>query len=210
MITYTQPSFSIDKEKLYRQLHIADNHHLHQFTESVFETLMDIVKKKTQLITCYSLMDNHRLNLPGIDHCAKAVLCFCTCSHTIDCVINDMMDAEKFLEGFLINHMVNEVLFNASNQMNAQVECTLLDQDLKLTPVHFPGVLEIDMKCQATLLALLKEEAPIEATLTDGYMIDPEKSMLYYYGADTNIEGHSTAHNCSQCNAQKCPHRNVL
>jgi len=53
-----------------------------------------------------------------------------------------------------------------------------------LTKRYAPGDGYFELKYQETVLDALKKKVNIEANITEGYMIVPEKSLLYLYGAE--------------------------
>lgn len=210
MVEYIKTKFIYDKEKIFRQLHLKESENVTNYTHQVFPSLIQLAMHHLEITTCYSVQHNHfRGILPGVEDCQYVVLCCCSCSQKIDDLIERMLKEEEFLDGFLLNHISNEILFNASNQMNTQLEYTLLEKDIHLTRKQSPGSCGIDLEAQAILLNALKQETDLDITLTSNFMLAPEKSMLYYYGADSTIETHSTKHDCNSCDSTDCPYRDA-
>ncbi|KNZ43609.1 hypothetical protein [Acetobacterium bakii] len=210
MVVFTQTEFIYDKDRIFRQLHLKENENATKYTHQVFPKLIKLAKENLKITTCYSIRKNiTHLNLPNIDCCKYVVSCFCSCSNKINEVIEDLIQKNEFLDGFLLNHISNEILFNASNQMNTQLENTINYLGLRLTKRHSPGENNIDLQVQENILRNLKDETNLEVSLTENYMLEPEKSMLYYFGADSQIESHSTKHDCKTCDSINCPHRLV-
>lgn len=208
MHVFTNTEFIYDKDRIFRQLHLKEEENATKYIHQAFPRLIQATKDNLEITTCYSIQDNEpSFLLPKIDCCKHLVVCFCSCSSKIDLYIQELLESDEFLDGFLINHISNEVFFNASNQMNTQLEQAINQLGLKLTKRHSPGEDNIDMKHQQTLLGLIKEETGIKASLTEHFMIEPEKSMLYYFGADSEIESFSTKHDCKTCHSTNCPHR---
>jgi len=210
MVVFTHTEFIYDKDRIFRQLHLNENENVTKYTHQVFPKLIQFAQENLEITTCYNIQENNaHFGLPNIDCCKYIVLCFCSCSEKINLFIDKLIRNNGFLDGFLLNHISNEILFNASNQMNTQLENTLIQLGLRLTKRYSPGEGKIDLQFQQNILRGLKAETPIEASLTENYMIDPEKSMLYYFGADSQIESHSTKHDCRTCDSINCPHRLV-
>lgn len=210
MIVFTHTNFIYDKDRIFRQLHLKEGENVTKYTHQIFPKLIQLAQENLEITTCYSLQENSpHLGLPNIDCCKYVVLCFCSCSDKINLLIDDLIRNHNFLDGFLLNHISNELLFNASNQMNSQLENTLIRLGLRLTKRHSPGEEKIDLKFQRNILRGLVTETPIKARLTETHMLEPEKSMLYYFGADSEIKSHSTKHDCQTCHSIHCPHRLV-
>lgn len=208
MIIFTKTDFIYDKDRIFRQLHLTENENVTKYTHQIFPKLIQLTQENLEITTCYSIQENNKhLGLPNIDCCKYAVLCFCSCSEKINLLIDDLFRNNDFLDGFLLNHISNELLFNASNQMNSQLENTLIQLGLRLTKRHSPGEDKINLEFQENILRGLSAETPIRARLTETHMLEPEKSMLYYFGADKEIKSHSTKHDCRTCHSTNCPHR---
>ncbi len=92
-----------------------------------------------------------------------------------------------FLEGYILNDLANEVLFNASNAMNRRLYNEFKAQGYHLSTRLTPGENHLSMEYQAQFLSLLTQGEPFPATLTEHYMLQPEKAMLYAYGAGTGL-----------------------
>ena len=58
--------------------------------------------------------------------------------------------------------------------------------------------------CIRDTLSLLTQGEPFPATLTEHYMLQPEKAMLYAYGAGTGLPDRSIDHDCSKCPNLSC------
>ncbi|MEG1431486.1 hypothetical protein [Eubacterium sp.] len=210
MIKFIKTDFSFNKEKIFRQLHLKENRSVTKHTRMVLPMLTQLLKENMELTTCYSLQDNHfRERLPGVGCCRQVALCYCSCTQRINAVIDTMLGQGEILDGFLLNHMANAVFFEASNQMNAKLEHILSARGLHLTRRYAAGEGEVPLSAQAIILDALKMETELEVNLTSNYMLEPERSMLYYFGADAGITGHPTQHHCPSCDSTDCPFRDV-
>ncbi|SEA20316.1 hypothetical protein SAMN04515656_10572 [Eubacterium aggregans] len=210
MIKFIKTDFSFDEEKIFRQLHLKENRSATKHTRMVLPMLTKLLKENMELTTCYSLQDNDfQAPLPGIGCCSQVALCYCSCTRRINDVIDTMLSQGEILDGFLLNHMANAVFFEASNQMNGKLAHVLSERGLHLTKRYAAGEGEVPLSVQAIILDALKTETELEVNLTSNYMLEPEHSMLYYFGADAGITGHSTRHDCGACNSEDCPFRDV-
>ena len=117
---------------------------------------------------------------------------------------SDFSDHDEFLEGYLINDLSNEILFNAYLEMNRRISDQLKAENLSLTHRFSPGEPPFDLVNQKKLLGLLQEKIDVPITLTSHYMLRPEKSMLYIFGAGRGIEQGSIEHNCATCSVRNC------
>ena len=105
---------------------------------------------------------------------------------------------------YILNDLANEVLFNASNAMNRRLYNEFKAQGYHLSTRLTPGENHLSMEYQAQFLSLLTQGEPFPATLTEHYMLQPEKAMLYAYGAGTGLPDRSIDHDCSKCPNLSC------
>lgn len=88
--------------------------------------------------------------------------------------------------------------------MNRQLYNELKAQGYHLGTRLTPGENHLSMEYQAQFLSLLTQGEPFPAALTEHYMLQPEKAMLYAYGAGTGLPDHSIDHDCSKCPNVSC------
>ena len=84
------------------------------------------------------------------------------------------MAKSDFLEGCILNDLANEVL-NASNAMNRRLYNEFKAQGCHLSTRLTLGENHLSMEYQAQFL--LTQGEPFPATLTEHYMLQPEKAM---------------------------------
>ena len=152
-----------------------------------------------------SLLHGPSVNIPEVDSCSHQIVCLCSCSSRITQAIGHLLDQGDYLEGYLLNDLANEIMFNGSDQMNRQIAADLAAVDSRLTRRYSPGEGEMDLPYQGLLLQCFREDHRLDfVKLTDSFMLTPEKSMLYLYGADQRNPGVSVEHDCSICPNKTC------
>lgn len=205
MTNFVNTEIEINKARVFKRLKIKEGTTAFVHCNEIFDALCSIAKSNMQMVNLYSVRDNSmHFDIKELDDCQKIVLCFTSCNNKILDEIDALMEQEDYLEGYILNDIANEVLFNASRQMNLQIYNEIKSMGFNLTTQYSPGENNMCMEYQKDLLDALKEEIEIDAYLTDSYMINPEKSMLYVYGADKNIDDISIEHDCSKCSNKDC------
>lgn len=212
MVHFVDTTFAYDREAILRRLKIRPESPAGRHADRYFEELVALAREDMEVTACYCVRDND-LDL-GVGNavkegCEKLVVGFASSSRRIMNTIIRLMDENRFIDSYLLNELVNDVLFKASEQMNLEIEHKLRGEGLSLSARISPGEQDVEMRYQETLMRVLKEEAEIPATLTENYMIDPEKSILYAYGAGSGIEGVPVKHDCANCTFTTCYYREV-
>ncbi|MCI9121123.1 MAG: hypothetical protein HFG00_06310 [Oscillibacter sp.] len=211
MIEFANVTTEYDRERIFRRLHIEPGTHVYDYCVDAFPTLEETVRRDLRMYHCYAISQGEfQVGLPEVDQCAYQVVCLSTCTEEILESIDALLKKGDFLEGYILNDLCNEILFNASNQMNREVDARLRSMGCHLTRRHSPGEGTLAIRYQSELLACFRSEPTLaHITLTDTYMLTPEKSMLYLYGADPALPWIPVEHDCSRCPNTTCMFRSV-
>ena len=87
----------------------------------------------------------------------------------------------------------------------AAIAAAMKESSCHLTRRFSPGEQELDLEYQSVLLeAFHGIPALSHVRLTESYMLYPEKSMLYLFGADCSNPEISVEHDCSKCPNTSC------
>ena len=90
-----------------------------------------------------------------------------------------------FPEAYLLDQMVNEILFNAGDDLSRAVEAAMRAEGLGTTRRYIPGDEPLPLDAQIQMLDCLKQvpEASVLSVSERG-VLRPEKAALYLFGAD--------------------------
>jgi len=158
------------------------------------------------MVHCYTVLSGvGPFAIPDLDDCSHQVVCLSSCSEAIVDTITELLNGGDYLEGYILNDMISEILFNASDQMNRAIAEELALAGRRLTRRFSPGEGGMELSWQAALLACFREDHALDyIRLTDTFMLVPEKSMLYLFGADEKNPQLSVEHDCSVCPNVDC------
>lgn len=206
MVEFANVTVEYDRSRIFRRLHIEPGTTVYDYCEGIFPSLEEIVRQKLSMYHCYQVSRGEiRVGIPEVDDSAYQVACLSTCTEEILKAVDSLLERGDFLEGYLLNDLSNEILFNASNQMNREIDARLRAAGCHLSCRYSPGEGALELRHQATLLARFRGEAVLgHIALTDTYMLTPEKSMLYLYGADPSLPWIPVEHDCSRCQNVTC------
>jgi len=193
------------QDTVYQRLQITGDSLAALHSRELYPQLFALAKKLSQLTCLYSLLPRTGvLGIPELDRCSHLVYCFVSTGPHLGQAIGDFFLKKDYLEGFLLDHLGNEILFNASEQMNHTIAERLQAQGLNLTARFSPGEGALDLEYQAVILEALQRQGEIPAQLNDHFMLSPEKTILYVFGADKDICAGSIRHDCRLCDRLSC------
>ena len=206
MVYFADITPKYDRERIFRRLHVEPDTNAYRYAQSVFPYLEEIAQQQLCMTHCYSVEeDAPPLGVPEVDRCKYRITCLSTCSEGITKAIAKLLDQGDFLEGYILNDLVNEMLFNASDQMNRQISAAMAEKDCHLTRRLSPGEQELGLEYQSVLLSAFRDTPAVShVRLTESYMLYPEKSMLYLFGADPSNPEISVEHDCGKCPNTSC------
>ncbi|PKM51967.1 MAG: hypothetical protein CVV02_02975 [Firmicutes bacterium HGW-Firmicutes-7] len=151
---------------------------------------------------------------PQLEEVAEAniemsVCCIVTLGKAVDVKIHSYFEASDYLKGVLLNGIVDFILFSASNQLYHHVFDEVKSQGMMMTKRKEPGTCNIPVTAQKWILDTVNAVERTDITITSGYMLNPTKSIGYFYGASKSIAYTPFDHDCSQCDHIHCPQRKI-
>jgi hypothetical protein len=104
-----------DKNRIFNRLKITpDRENDYEYANEIFPRLEAIVQTETELLCGYRVLPNNRkLNCPELDGCEKLAVCLVGCSERINKAIAQLLEDGDLLEGYILNDLANDNLFNA-------------------------------------------------------------------------------------------------
>ncbi len=206
MIHYVDVAVQYDRERIFRRLHIAPGTSVCEYAAEAFPALEDLVRRHLEMVHCYTVLEHRdRTGISEVDRGKYVVVCLSSCAQGIVEEITQLLDRGDYLEGYILNDMVNEIFFNASDQMNRVIAAHLRGIGCNLTRRFSPGEGEFALEYQTDLLECFRGESALrDIHLTESYMLYPEKSMLYLFGADPGNPALSVEHDCRICPNLTC------
>ncbi|MDD4779631.1 MAG: hypothetical protein PHT02_03335 [Tissierellia bacterium] len=220
MVNKFDIDIKINKEILFEKLKFIKNTESYKNADEIFGELSQIIIDNMKLTCLYSVVDDiNDLPLFKIIDCKinKIVICFLSSNDIISHIINDFINEGSYLKGYLLNEIATYVIFNTSNEMNKEIKRKLLALGYALTKRYAPGDGGVELKYQQVILDTLKKDVNIDVHLTENYMIVPEKSMTYFFGAlkiKDNCDNYLNENNynnksCRDCTKLNCQYRNI-
>ncbi len=204
------PELKINKPLVFERMRVSQTSKIYHKVNQLYENLVPIVKQLVDYQAVYALEESTLVFEDALlNDCTHHVFCFVTVGQPICDEVNRLFEVSNFLEGYILNEMANEVILDATNQLYAHLKTNLKAQGLILTKRYSPGECHLSMDYQKTILGVLQKYSSIQASLTSAFMIKPEKSTLFLYGADANITETDVDFDCKACPSLNCPYRRI-
>lgn len=197
----------LNMDGLYKRLHADGQGEEDRRIRERASVLWEEAKGKMNLSACYR-MGGHAFStgIAAADACQMQIVCLVYVSDGGENVIGREEEPD-ILDMYLLDVIGSEMLFRASEQLNAYLWRTFCEKGLFLTAPYFPGDDGIPLEVQKGLLEIIKQEEEVEVEIGSGMMLTPEKALLYVFGADRNNKRYVRGHHCRQCGRKDCSFR---
>jgi len=203
---------SINKQRIFKKLHIVEETEAYKSAISIFDEVCEIIKENMNLTVIYAETECLNLGVNELDNCKKHVICFISSKNDISEISRRMMNSGKYMKGYLIHEIAEDVIFCASNHMNKIIRSEAEISGYKLTRRYAAGDGTINLNKQRNILDALKKEVDVDVYLNECDVLIPEMSLLYVFGLykNDNTKCLITSKNeeCSECSL--CENLNCL
>jgi hypothetical protein len=202
------PNLQINKPLVFERMRVNESSRIYKKVNALYDGLIPLIEKLVDYQAVFTVEDNcFGFEHPPLSDCDKIVFCYVTIGDKVCLEVSRMFENGQLLEGYLLNEMTNEVVMDATNQLYRHIKSLLKPIGLNLSKRFSPGECSLDMSYQLLIMDELKKSFDIRGTLTSAYMIDPEKSTLYVYGADPKLLDSDVDFDCLSCPSENCPYR---
>lgn len=196
----------INKKEILTQLQCYENNENYNTYSQTFDEVLKETLDHSEVIGYYSI---HKPNEYIMESCEKSIYCIVTLGHWVDTQVNFYFESYEYLKGMMLNTLADYILFEASNQLYRIISELYKNQNLYLTTRYEPGTTKIPLQFQETILNVINETHQTDLTLTSGFMLEPAKSLAYFYGVSNKNCSHGVDHDCSTCDMVSCPQRKL-
>jgi hypothetical protein len=202
------PVLQIDKPLVFERMRVNESSRIYEKVNALYDGLIPVIEELVDYQAVFTVEDNcFGFEQAPLSNCDKIVFCYVTIGERVCLEISRMFENGQLLEGYLLNEMTNEVVMDASNQLYRHIKSLLKPIGFNLSKRYSPGECTLDMTYQSLIMDELKKSFEIRGSLTSAYMINPEKSTLYVYGADPKLPDSDVDFDCLSCPSENCPYR---
>jgi hypothetical protein len=202
------PKIEIDKAAIYKRIKVQTDSPMFSEIDKIFDKCSLDVFRLIEVQALFTVnVNSYNIKINELEKAEKIIFCYVSIGKKICDEINEMFKKSQYLEGYLMNEIANEAVMEATNQLYAYIKSKLKKDNYNLTKRYSPGECHIEMEYQELIMTELKKDFEFDALLTESYMIDPEKSTLFAYGADLSFPELEVDYDCSTCNSMNCMYK---
>ena len=175
-----------NKSNVYERLHVEPGSAAWEYNEEIFPEVMSEIMERLRIHDCILIPDRRIMTgVEEIDRAEKQVICMIAIEQNVMDKMDEYLADYDFPEAYLLDQMVNEILFNAGDDLSLAAEEAMKAEGLGVTQRYIPGDEPLPLGVQSQMLECLHgaEEAAVLSVSERG-ALRPEKSALYLFGAD--------------------------
>ena len=175
-----------DKNSVYERLHVEPGSAAWEYNEEIFPDVMTEIMDRLRIHDCVLIPDRRLVTgVEEIDRAEKQVICMIAIEQNVMDKMDEYLADYDFPEAYLLDQMVNEILFNAGDDLSLAAAEAMKAEGLGVTRRYIPGDEPLPMTAQGQMLDCLKEvEEASVLSVSERGALRPEKAALYLFGAD--------------------------
>lgn len=145
-------------------------------------------------------------NIAELKNLEYIFYCILTLGNKVSEKIDYFFKNDNYMEGLLLSTMADVLLFEYSNQLSKKVCIEAKGKGLGLTMKLSPGN-DLPIQMQKSILDEFNSLEGLNLKVTEGFMLNPVKSLSFIFGADSKLDIKDYSHECSKCIDTKCKMR---
>ncbi|NLJ59062.1 MAG: hypothetical protein GX339_09490 [Tissierellia bacterium] len=193
-------NLKVNKEVLYKNLHIYEGSNIYYTFEELYDELKVLVSTM-EVKAAYIITASFPLEIG--EEVEKYVVCFLSTHCNLP---KKLMDEGEYLKGYLLNEMIIHGIFNISDEMDNQIRQEVNQCGYKLSKRYAAGD-GIDLKNQGKFLEELKKYISTDAIVNEQNVMEPAHSLLYIYTVKKGVN--EEINPCLNCKNRNCPYKKV-
>lgn len=199
-------AFNCDKSAVMGYINCKGNNPIYNKVSLIYDEMLNRAKLLADIKGSFKFIKWEQIKgNSGI--CEYFVPCLLTLGEGISGEVSRLFKENQCLKAMVLDGIASQVLFNASNEMSILIIKNADENGLNITSKIFPGDKNIPLEFQKNILSVFTHEERIGISLTEILMLNPIKSMVYYYEADKNHIEHNIDCECKECNRMNCIYR---
>ncbi|MCK4700855.1 MAG: DUF4445 domain-containing protein [Bacteroidales bacterium] len=202
----------VDKQIILKIMECKHGSHAFKIVNSVYETILDkaysLVQPKGVIITG-GIPDFFYLREK--ENFRSGVFCIATLGKDISEESSSLFSAGEYLEGLLLNTIADQMLINLTTAMyQEKILPFVRKKEDGISYRYIPGCQNVPIEYQKHILDLVGSEAKNEISITEGMMLVPVKSTVYFYVTDKSLPIRINDRDCRKCDMKDCKYRTIL
>jgi hypothetical protein len=123
--------------------------------------------------------------------------------------VDELFNRGEFVDAILLDSMANTLLFEYTRQLYYKILVKAREKRVGLTCRVSPGDGEIPIEYQRDILTRIGDTKSHGIYIDKGFLLSPQKSMTFVYGAGKNIKLVIRDHECLRCSNLGCNMREI-
>ena len=156
----------------------------------------------------YIIKDTANEYLPSTG--INTIYCLVSLGAWIDLKIKELFEEHEFLDAMMMNALADNILYDATKELYKMLTGEIETKGLFLTSRYEPGNSNVPIEIQKQICDLMVETFNLDLSITEGFMLSPLKSLVYFYGITTKECDPGIDHDCSLCSNISCKFRGKI
>lgn len=194
----------IDRDKLYGRLNIVDGTSAWLAANSCYDELKLLISTHINVKAGYRLLSAGKPELTNRAMGETMAVGIVTADIQADMYVEQAF-AESAMKGFLLDAMLNEMLFSACDELEETVSAQVMHKLI----FCFPGDGELDFDSQREILQASGLGSLMNVKINEAGMLIPLKSMMFIASKSSAADGAEEKEKCAVCKNIACPYRAI-
>ncbi|MBC7960943.1 MAG: 2Fe-2S iron-sulfur cluster binding domain-containing protein, partial [Vallitaleaceae bacterium] len=200
-------AFDCNKKETLEAIQCYENTPSYRIYEDLYDEILTENASILKPIGYYVMTDQQDADV--VVNYEEVVCCIVTLGKAVDEKMHAYFEVDDYMKGVMMSSIADGALFRASAQLYHHVFEEVKKKGMMMTQRKEPGTSDIHVTAQKWILETINAVEQIEITITSGFMLNPTKSMGYFYGAGKSLAYTPVDHDCSLCDHIHCLHRKV-
>ncbi|SDK91866.1 hypothetical protein [Natronincola ferrireducens] len=198
-------NIEIDKKRVFKAIQLQEDSPAYKETNKLYDLLEKQIKHVVSPEIIYHL--DHKLDVKvgkSYEDSQRSLYVVVTLGGKITESIATYFNENQYLKAYVMNALADGMLFSMVEISRQYVYEFAKENHMNLTEKLSPGD-NIPLELQKPILEKIDPKGDLDIRITEGYMLDPEKSGAWMYGVymgqslDENKE-----HDCRGCHKKNC------
>jgi uncharacterized 2Fe-2S/4Fe-4S cluster protein (DUF4445 family) len=210
MCIISEFKIQVSKEKVFEIIDCRKDSHIYKEAEMIYDKMLRRGQELAKPIATYIIKRKEEFNSGYYKICehSHVILCLISLGEDISLHATENFEEGNYLEGLMLDTIADQMVFSLTEQLYLEIYENAKIMNLGLTKRMSPGDRNIPIEMQKEILFDVLANKDIDVGITDGYMLNPVKSLTYFYGADKDMSLARADHDCAECSQENCKFKN--
>ncbi|WP_125153402.1 ASKHA domain-containing protein [Clostridium rectalis] len=197
----------IEKENVFKNIGCIKGNESYTIIDREYTKVINVFKDLIKPKAIYKYFNYNNLkSINEFKNCVGLYMSLITLGEDLSKQIQKYFDFKDYTKAILLDSICVEALFNFQNIIFENIRKELEEKGLEIISYKCPGDEGMPLEYQSYIFNEVNGKS-IGINLTEGYMLNPIKSMAGVYGVATYKESIQVDNSCIKCNNNKCTYR---